>query len=251
MTKIIAIALIFVITASNSFSQKMDKETFVLYSYHYHVPFLIDLEKRKGLTFELIDFLNSLDTQYNFEVVFKPRSRLETKGKIVNKPILWTSPVWFKDKQETKYKWTKALLHDKDVFVSKMKFEYKSLESLTNLKVIMPRGFYFYGVTEMAKNKKISPIYVENERQSLKMIIQGRGDVAIIGHSMLTNLFDHDLKESRNILRISKHPHDEFDRRILFPKKFKKQFKSINDQLKKPKIIKKWKSIIKKYKLKL
>lgn len=46
--------------------------------------------------------------------------------------ILGVHPLWFKDKQKTKFLWTRPLLHDQDKFISHVKklFDYAGKKSL-------------------------------------------------------------------------------------------------------------------------
>ncbi len=85
--------------------QKVNVDVFV---YHLKPPFIVSNTNKLGLYFDFSDYLNTKSDNYHFETFFVPRKRIETtllSGNL-NGVLLGVSPVWFDDKEETKFLWT-------------------------------------------------------------------------------------------------------------------------------------------------
>lgn len=197
-----------------------------LYTYHLMPPYLVDVESKKGLFFDFAELLNSRTSQYQFQVQYLPRKRLERllEADKLNGVVLGVSPTWFADKSETKYLWTAKIISDQDEIVSlkNSPIDYDGPESLTNTRIGGVLGFYYYGIDELVEKGKIIRIDTTTEFSLLSMILSKRVDSGIISRATLNYLVPRHQWQGK--FYISKHPHDRFDRRVMVPKRFHAEF---------------------------
>ncbi len=95
----------------------------------------------------------------------------------------------------------------------------------------MPRGGYFWGVSELIAAGKIQGFETNSERQNLEMLELGRVQATILSILSARYFFSHDFKNSA--FEILKTPHDEFARMVVFPKYQQDSYKSLAAIIKK------------------
>jgi polar amino acid transport system substrate-binding protein len=232
--------------------QTFAKKEITLYTYHLKPPFITNLEKKEGLSFDLVKLLNNNNKKVHYKVRYIPRLRLEKDIMINNpSPILWVSPIWFKDKSKYKFNWSDVILKDRDVFISLNKrFNYTGPSSVIGQYIILTRGFFYHGLQALMKEKKISPLLLDSETQSFKMIASGRGGLSIISESTLSYLLLSESLETRDKIKVAKNPHDSYNRSILLPKHKKTIYKDLNNRISRLKNNPLWLKLLKKYNLK-
>ncbi len=211
--------LIFLLLCPAAFAAQI-KPKMTVYAYHLQPPLIIDIDNQTGLYFDFVRQLNKLSDNYQFELAFVPRKRLEAmlQRDEMTGVLLGVNPKWFKDKAEQKYLWTSTVFTDRDEIVSlkATPLEYQSPNSLKGKVIGGVRGFYYAGINELVARGKVSRVDTAGEAALLTMLTKGRVDAAIIGRSM----YDYLVKGSGlgNTFHLSEKPHDSYNRRVLVPK---------------------------------
>ena len=219
--------------------------TFTLYTYHQKPPYYFkDAEdgSTKGIYHDLVQYLNENQRDIAVRLEFKPRKRLEndlTKGQLKG-AIVGVNPIWFKDKAKTRYLWTAPLMKDKDVIVVRrgQEFPYIHPRDLEGRRLALPRGLYFWGVTERVKENKIKAFETDSDIQDLSMVAYGRADATILSILTAKYLFNKEFKDEW--FSMLETPHDKFERKLLFPKYYKYEYRKLNSLLKKILADEKW-----------
>lgn len=211
--------LVFLLICPVVFAQQV-KPKVTVYAYHMQPPLIIDLDSQTGLYFDFVRKLNKLSANYEFELEFVPRKRIEAmlERNAMQGVLLGVNPKWFKDKDEQKYLWTTTVFTDRDEVVSlkSTPFEYQSPDSLKGKLIGGVRGFYYAGINELVARGKVSRVDTAGEAALLTMLIKKRVDAAIIGRSMYDYLLNEPALQGK--FHLSDNPHDSYDRRVLIPK---------------------------------
>jgi len=201
-------------------SAEQVKQTVKVYAYHLQPPLIIDIDTKAGLYFEFVRNLNRLSCDYQFELVYVPRKRIEVmlERSEMNGILLGVNPKWFKDSAEQKYLWTSKVFEDRDEVVSLQAapVEYTLPSSLTDKTVGGVRGFYYKGINELVDVGSIRRVDTVDEEALLTMLKKKRIDAAIIGRSMYEYYLSDSVKET--VFHLSAQPHDKYHRRILVHK---------------------------------
>lgn len=212
-----------------------------VYTYHDMPPYVINFADKQGLYFDFIAELNSNQPDYNFNLIYMPRKRLDYRleQNKLNGIVLGVNPKWFKDRNQTRYFWSPAIMEDKDVFVSLNKHPVfvSQLNDLKDKRVGGIRGFRYIGVDKLVAEKQITRVDTQTESQLFDMLKKNRVDTAIL--SIYTFYF---LSENtRSEYYIAKQHHDAFTRHILIPKQDNKLlFETLDNTLINEAFIKNW-----------
>ena len=221
------ILLILLAFSGSALSQA--KQIVTAYSYHLKPPLIVDLATQRGLYFDLLDYLNQTNQQYHFELVFVPRKRIERMldSGTFDGILLGVNPIWFKDKEEEKYLWTSRVFTDRDEIISlkNTPLEYSDSASIQDKVFGGVRGFYYFGINELIKDKKALRVDTVNEVELFTMLMHKRIDVAVVSRSTYDYLVR--LNQWQDEFHLSRKPHDIFDRRILVPKSHTNIFEHI------------------------
>ena len=181
---------------------------------------MVDNSSRSGLYYDFASYLNLKQDQYNFEVIYVPRKRLDRliESDELNGLVIGVSPVWFKDKEETKYLWLDSFYDDRDEFVSlkTLPFNYINKQSFNDKTVVGVAGFYYFGINESVDAGHLLRIDTIGELQSLQLIEKKRADFAIVSRSVFNYLKTQN--SLQDIYHMSPIPHDQFSRRLLTTK---------------------------------
>ncbi len=220
------------------------KEGFNFYTYHNKPPYLFSTQRSQeqagGLYRAYVKYLNAQQQDFSIKLVFLPRLRLNrelTQGTLQG-AVLGVNPVWFNDRDKTKYLWAGAFMADKDVLVVKrgLAFPYAAPRDLTERSLALPRGAYFFGVSELIAAGKITAFETSSELQNLEMVEFKRVDATIMSLLTAKYFLSHQFKSS--LFEILKVPHDTYQRQVLFPKSqsrvFNKLVKIINQSFTDP-----------------
>ena len=196
------------------------KEIVYLYTYHKKPPFIVDLSAQTGLYFDLAKSLTNNSKKFEFRTLYVPRKRLNLllEGNKLDGAVMGVSPVWFKDKTESKYLWTSGFYQDKDEFVSlkTAPFEYSNVSSLHGKIVGSVAGFYYKEVNEGVKAGKFLRVDTVGELEVLKLIEKKRVDVGLVSESVFKYL--KKAGQVQDIFHTSSTPHDQFIRRAFTTK---------------------------------
>ncbi|WP_395004810.1 substrate-binding periplasmic protein [Undibacterium sp.] len=223
------------------------KEVIKVYTYHLKPPFVVREALQSGLYFDVLTYFNKKNSQYQFELHYLPRRRLDlmvNEGKL-DGLIIGVSPIWFNDKQQQRYLWTATFFRDVDeVISSKTKaFDFTGLESLAGLRVGLVLGYYYYGVSEMALANKLIRDDASSEDHNFRKLLADRIDVAIISRSNHDFVMKHQ-PELVGKFHISAKPHDQYERRILLPVGFSKVHKLLGPILQQMHVDPAWKETL-------
>jgi len=195
-------------------------ETITVYTYHLMPPFVISPQDKTGLYYDFCQLLNERNHRYQFEVQYIPRKRLNIRlnNDQLQGMVIGVNPLWFKDKQEQKYLWTTAILQDRDEVVSNINnpIEYTQPTSLENLRLGGILGFYYHGIDELVKQKRVLRSDTTSGVNNLKKLLHQRIDITIISQYTLAYMVKKQGWEGQ--FHVSKSPHDQFARRLLIPK---------------------------------
>jgi polar amino acid transport system substrate-binding protein len=226
------------------------KEVIKVYTYHLKPPLVVREATKEGLYYDELNYFNKHSTEYQFELHYLPRRRLDllVNSNSLDGLVIGVSPIWFGDKQETKYLWTTSLLNDVDEVISSgtHPFEFTTLESLNGMRVGLVRGYYYFGVSEMAQKGQLIRDDASSEDHNFKKLLADRINVAIISRS------NHDFVMKHNPdfvgkFHISKKPHDQYERRIMLPLKYVKVQHVLNQILARQHRDPAWKDVMAKY----
>lgn len=202
-----------------------------IYIYHLKPPYIEQLELETGLYFEIVELFNRFQNKYHFVPQFVPRKRLnrEIANNTLDGMILGVHPVWFKDKEQSKYLWTAPLLHDQDEFVSpiKLPFNYLGDDSIINKNIGGVRGYHYFRLAPALKSGKAKFTPTSSELQLLEMLIKERLDLAVISRATLNYYFNIH-PDWREKVYFSKTPHETYYRAMLSPKSLNEPFNIIN-----------------------
>ncbi|MEW6989828.1 substrate-binding periplasmic protein [Colwelliaceae bacterium 6441] len=212
-----------------AFLSAEEKPLVTIYAYHTKPPLIIDADNHQGMFYDVTKRLNRASAKYHFELVSLPRKRVERMldNGTLDGILLGVNPIWFADKDETKYLWTPRIFSDRDEVVSLLEqsIEFIKPQSLEGKIFGGVRGFYYYGISELIDENSIIEANTAHEVDLFAMLLNKRIDVAVISRST----FDHIIKEKhwQNKFHLSKKPHDIYDRRILIPQLYTEIYQHI------------------------
>ena len=191
-----------------------------VYIYHLKPPLVINANDQSGLYYDIIKYLNQKITDYQFEIVYVPRKRINLmlERKQLKGMVLGVNPLWFKDKDENKHLWTARILTDRDEIVSlrETSIEYIDLNSLNGKVVGGVRGFYYQGINELVSKGSVTRVDSASELDLFDLLLAKRIDLAVISRSTFNYMIGR--QKWHMYFHLSKKPHDIFDRRIMVPK---------------------------------
>jgi polar amino acid transport system substrate-binding protein len=189
-----------------------------IYDYHAQPPFLIDASKGSGLDRDIIDYLNTrLKGRYRFEFDFLPRRRLDQKLHD-NEPIavMLVNPAWFGDPKQTRYQWSKPLLQEKDLIVSRpqLAIRYQGPASLHGLHFGGEFGHHYVGIDEAVAQGKLLRDDAPTAEANLRKLEVGHIDVIVVPQSTATYYLDR--LHLRDKVFVSPTPYQTFYLHFLF-----------------------------------
>jgi len=136
------------------------KEAIPLYTYYFEAPFI--LGDNKGLTHDLVGYLNSQDdSPYHFEVQLLPRKRLDILlDDGVDGVLPFANPDWFKNAKRSSFHWTGPIMSGANTVITNISdaLTYEGPDSLTHLTLIGSLGRRYKGFEQLVETKKLERI---------------------------------------------------------------------------------------------
>ena len=209
-------------------------EECLLYSYHNKPPYYAEFESERKVAGpwiyeDLARYLNERQAEFQVKIQYLPRVRLERdlERGTLNGGVVGVNPLWFKDKDQTRYLWTAPFMEDRDVVVVQQgkAFPYAHPRDLAGKRLTLPRGLYWWGVTELILEGKIQAEYTDQDQQNLEKVALGRADATITSYLSFVRLAQQRFPQGG--LECLPVPHDRFERRILFPHRLAAQHRAL------------------------
>ncbi len=234
---------------SSQLSQLQAKEL-IFYTYHDKPPYYFSKKNTQlspnrphlGLYQAFIDLLNQQQDQWQIRLQYIPRKRMDLhlQAKTLDGAVIGVNPLWFRDKQQTRYLWSQPILWDVDVIAVKAEegFPYHHPDDLINKLLALPRGYYFWGVSENIAGGQQKVIKATSELQNLKLVASRRVDATIL--SAKTLRFYESTVFPPNTFHTLNNPHDRYFRAILFPSKVSAAYESLEPLIKALSISPEW-----------
>jgi polar amino acid transport system substrate-binding protein len=221
-----------------------------IYTYHTHEPFVS--AKGKGLTYDLADFLTEYsEGRFMFSVSEVSRPRL---NKLIEKErnaiVPWVNPMWFKDKDETKYIWSQNhLMQDGNAIVSlkEESFEYNAPPSIEGKVLGGLKGHRYVGIDEfISETGKAKRVDADFHRDNFVKLQNGSVDIMLIPLSAA----NYEIKQQKlsDKVHISEKGHTSYKRKIMVLTKQHNLPDFIESALFEMEKNKEWEAIMAKYK---
>ncbi len=211
-----------------------EAEVFFLYAYHNKPPYYAEFatERNAGkpwLYEDLADYLNERQSAFRVRIKYLPRVRLEKELErgTLKGGIVGVNPLWFRDLERTRFWWTPPFMQDRDVVVVQQgkAFPYEHPRDLIGKQLTLPRGLYWWGVTELILAGKIRAEETDHDVQNLHKVALGRADATITSYLSFQRMMkDHFPQGGLECLPV---PHDQYERRILVPLRYEAQYQAL------------------------
>ena len=151
-----------------------------IFTYDKRPPYVIEDDnsrniQQQGIYIDFVNYLNAQQNDFDFELHFLPRVRLDglLKSNNLDGIVIGVNPTWFSDTKREKYLWTSAIMNDKNVLLVNDKLKYNSYiknEQFIGNRIAITRGTYHKGMSELIEQGKIDVFLTNNEMQSLAMM---------------------------------------------------------------------------------
>ncbi|WP_100642973.1 hypothetical protein [Alteromonas facilis] len=202
---------------ANAYAQDTDTETRYIYTYHNKPPFIVDLNLKTGLYFDLAEYLSSKDPKRQYITEYVPRKSLDRliESKRLDGIVVGVNPLWFNDPEESRFLWLPGIYHDRDEFVSlpSTPFEYNGQDAYNGKSVAAVDGFYYVGINEAVAERYLDRINTIGEKQVLELVAKKRADFGIVSASFYAYL--QSIDAIKQDFHLSENPHDSFMRRAF------------------------------------
>lgn len=188
----------------------------MIYAYHLKPPFIIDVDKGRGLYFDVASLLTQSSEKYRYRLLYVPRKRIDLMIKEQRDALLiGVNPNWFENAEN--YLWSNALMHEQDEFVSlkSYPFEYLGPESLDGELYAGVFGYFCHGLNVKEDKGLLTRVNTLREPDVLTLVEKHRANWGIISRSTFNYLKNE--KQIADIFHLSARPHDEFERFIMLP----------------------------------
>lgn len=212
-------------------SNILSKTQITVYSYHPDPPYIIAENPKVGNSFKLVKFLNDqANNEYIFNLEVVPRKRLDLILKTDKNIIVpWTTPKWFKDKDEKKFKWSISYYKSSNILISNIKNPIKD-NNVQGLNLAGLRGGKWPMFTHLIKTGQLIKTEVPKYISILHMVERGHVNGGILPLATLN--YYHKRKLVGKNIYIPKDPLTSQDLKFLI-KGSKKLQSSLNATLKK------------------
>lgn len=201
-----------ILTVSAAFA-----EVVPVWIYHATPPFVVDEQKKTGLSYDLANLLTERsEGRFEFHVEVLPRVRLDKRlSSDVPGIVFWANNVWFGDKDKNQYLWSSAIMQDENAVISPASkpLEYESAGSLIGKDFVGVSGHHYQHVDALVKQGKINRMDVISQEAALLSIASGHTDVSILANCTA-------IYYSKNLglgekIHFSSNPHSYHQRHIL------------------------------------
>lgn len=209
-----------------------------LYTYHRQPPFVLELEQRTDLMFEVAALLNQqADAQHAYDARVLPRARLNqalagwldgscagagAPGCDDNWMLLWVIPAWgWGEGAEQRFFWV-DLFKDEDLVVSTQQYKvpYRNANSLIGERFAALRGHHYpMGVEELMLQGKINREDGNDVRASLMRVHLRRAGVTIIRRLAFNYYLQNDpqLMSVAADFYVARQPFNQFTLQAMIP----------------------------------
>ena len=221
----------------------------LIYDYHLKPPFIVDVDRRTGLDFDIAAYL-SARTGYRFRLEYLPRNRLNRMIELntLDGLMIGVNPAWFGDSKQTRFLWTQPYMQDDDLVISLHQgpIDYSGPASLKGLRVGFPEGYYYTGISELADSGELMRDNAPTEEQNLLKLLAKHIDVTIVSRST----YDYLLRQHQdwaNRFFVADQPEEHYDRRLLVPRQLADVHRKLQAVLDKLPRDPAWKTLVERY----
>jgi polar amino acid transport system substrate-binding protein len=189
-----------------------------LVNYYDYAPFSMPQE-RADLTRELADLLTAGSAgRYRFVPTLLPKGRLDQmlqhggwQGMVA-----WLNPRFVNDETKSRYVWTKALMQETDLVVSRVDapVEFTGVQSLRGKVLGTVLNQRYADVEDMIASEQLRRSDAPSQENSVRKLLLKRVDVVFISRSTLNGLHQR-VPEFDNKLHVSAQPRNSFTRHIM------------------------------------
>ena len=192
-------------------------EMLTAYTYHDYPPYVF--KSGDGLAQDMVEKLNQ-ESKGRVEYQLKVLSRPEL-DQLMTKPdfrgvVLWVSPLWFKVDNADSTVWSRPLLRDAQVIISRKAkpVVFVASDSLTGKRFGGVRGQRYVGIDELIADGRTQREDGVDERAILRMLDAGKVDAIALPQSV-TNLLVQETGMAEKVY-VAPLPLNTYSRHILF-----------------------------------
>ncbi|TDM05887.1 MAG: hypothetical protein C4K60_14430 [Ideonella sp. MAG2] len=193
-------------------------ETLPVYNTYLTPPYVVG---DGGLAADTVAYMNKkLDGKFELKLNNLVRARLNfvaLDSKDFKGAVLFMAPMFVGDNDKTKYNWSDTLIKDGNAVLSPAasKFSYSGPEALDGKLFVGVAGYRYAGLDDKF-GKSIKREDVSNEESILKRMVEGKGDVALMAHSIAKYYVKQ--PEFSGKVNIDPKPYSTFTRHVLISK---------------------------------
>jgi polar amino acid transport system substrate-binding protein len=182
-------------------------------------PFIVKTEgavPTEGLSADLVRYLNSIQTKYQFKGTLYPRKRMDQKLIAGAECVVpWVIPSWFVAEIRDKVTWLDPYFPDSLEVLSNIDnpIDYYSPEVLIGKTVGWVAGWQWNGIDPLKESGQLEADTVASPRQNFMKLIRKRIDATLV-HGASFVYFSKTILGSRSIYR-SPIPHSQFGRQMF------------------------------------
>lgn len=192
-------------------------EVVPVWTYHATPPFVVDEQKKTGLSYDLAKLLTERsEGKYDFYVEVLPRVRLDERL-LSGDPgiVFWANAVWFGDKDKSQYLWSSAIMQGRNVVISPISnpLEYDNAYSLIGKDFVGVRGHHYQYVDALVEQGKINRMDVISQQAALLSIASGHTEVSILAN--YTAIYYAEKLGLGDKIHFSSRSHTHYKRHIL------------------------------------
>ncbi|WP_431689328.1 substrate-binding periplasmic protein [Hahella sp. NBU794] len=226
--------------------------TVQVWTYYDSPPFAID-PQGDDLTSTLCRVLTEKSGgEWVFKPQYLPRKRINhyLESGAEQGLVLWANPLWFQDKEETKYAWSDRVVWGANEIVSlrESPVEYTGPESLEGKRFGGVAGHHYVGIDDLAQSGRIKREDTTSFSKNLDKLLSNRLDAILIPRGELFYMVSQGNLGDK--LFISSKPHQQYERKILATQKLEAVRDFINAQLPALNEDAEWRALLDKYGLK-
>ena len=228
-------------------------EVVSVWTYHVDPPFVVDEQKKTGLSFDLAKLLTEhSEGKYQFHVEILPRVRVDERLSSGTPGILiWVNNAWFGDDDRNRYLWSSAIFRDKNAVISPVSnpIEYENALSLIGKDLVGVNGHHYQDVDALVDKGEISRLDVTTNKAAMLSIASGHTDVSILANS--TAAYYSKKLALEDEIHYSSNPHSRYQRYILVQPQLQPVFDFIEEFASEAADSAKWRALLDSYKLNL
>ncbi len=142
----------------------------------------------KGITVDLVEFLNANQSDFYFKLVeTSPRRRYRDLKNGVYDIIFFENPVWGWDYRKIDYTVSRVFAIGYDLYIAKKGRDKNSIfENLKDKTILLKSGFHYGFLNQKSfdvKDKNL--IYTTSQKGNIENVIRGKADLTIVNDTFL------------------------------------------------------------------